>query len=261
MPELSARHTTPRIIEDAEYVLMEFNGRSIQAKMYKPEPNFMVLAYTRVMMWSLLLTTRLNDVGVIGLGGGAIPKWLWHYFPGVQLQIAEPDERVIALAHRFKMPENDQRFNIVAQCGAAFAQQHQQAFDLLFVDAFDADGVPEKLQTKQFYSDIKHALKPAGIAVFNLHNENGDCVNLIHEVFAGNLCWIVNPFNSQPVVFAQSERKIIDRAALTVRAQSLETQTDSEFQPALPLFSPLQLYGTTQSIWYLGRQWPCRCFP
>jgi hypothetical protein len=44
------------------------------------------------------------------------------------------------------------------------------SIDLLLVDGYDTSGIPAALSTQRFYNDCRAALRPGGVAAFNLYD-------------------------------------------------------------------------------------------
>lgn len=245
-----------RVIEDEDYIFLEFDGRAIQGKMNKKHPDFLVLAYLHVMNWGLLLAEKIDHIGVVGLGGGAIPKWLINRTKCRLVSVAEIDDRVIALAERFRIPTSDARLHIKSEAGEQFVKTRRNQFDVLYVDGFDGDGVPAALKSDAFYNDVKHALKSEGVAIVNIGTDL-DALAVLKTVFDQQLYVVKSPFNAQMVVYALPTNRLLDRAVLAERALFLEQTTRDQFYQGIKMFCPL--YGFTPdklTVEFLGKEWP-----
>src|SRR5258708_9707722 len=143
-------------------------GGEVQSIMRVDAPDLLVLGYTRTMMSFLLFIERPKHIGIIGLGGGSIPKHCYRYLPDTQISVAEVCPEIIALRNKFFIPNDDHRFKVFQEDGAEFVKRHRSQFDVLIVDGFDIAGQPEQLFSWSFYDDCYRALAREGILVVNL---------------------------------------------------------------------------------------------
>lgn len=164
--------------EDTEtvYVSEKFGVRSlhigsdtVQSAMRISRPNDLELSYTRSMMACLIFNPEPRTFLMIGLGGGSVAKFVYHYLPDTQIRVLEIDPQVVAIARQcFQVPLDDTRFRISVGDGAEHMTQPGAAVDLVMVDGYDAESHVEELATKEFYSGCRARLAPGGILVVNL---------------------------------------------------------------------------------------------
>lgn len=148
---------------------MHFSDSAIQSRMQLQRPDALVLEYTRTMMGFLLFDPAPGHIAMIGLGGGSIAKFCHRHLPDTHLTVVEINPHVIALRERFKVPPDGPRFRVEHDDGARFVANTPHRFDVLLIDAFDAEGMPESLGTRRFYDDCADVLQPGGLLVVNLH--------------------------------------------------------------------------------------------
>jgi len=159
----------PFVRETLDSQSMHFSDSAIQSRMQLLQPDALVLEYTRTMMGFLLFNPAPAEVAMIGLGGGSIAKFCHRHLPRTRLTVVELNPAVIALRDRFQVPPDGPRFRVVQDDGARFVATTEQRVDVLLVDAFDAEGMPETLGTRRFYDDAVDVLRPGGLLVANLH--------------------------------------------------------------------------------------------
>jgi spermidine synthase len=161
--------TRPFIYEKDGTLSLHFGmGGDVQSIMRVDAPDLLALGYTRTMMSFLLFIERPKHIGIIGLGGGSIPKHCYRYLPDTQISVAEICPEIIALRDKFFIPNDDHRFKVFQEDGAEFVKRHRSQFDVLIVDGFDVAGQPEQLCSWNFYDDCYRALAREGILVVNL---------------------------------------------------------------------------------------------
>lgn len=151
---------------------LHFGTHSRQSSMQLSEPDMLVLDYARAMSCWLLFKETFDEALIIGLGGGSLAKHLLHHFPDCKLCAVEYRKSVVRIARsHFGLPL-DQRLKIITADGGNYVRQRreteQEKFDLLFLDAFDHDGMALSLRNIAFFDACKSLLKPDGILIINL---------------------------------------------------------------------------------------------
>ncbi len=166
LPSQTNSNPSPYIVDEGENKSLYFGHDAVQSSMRTNDPYFLDLEYTRMMMGFLLFNASPRRIAMIGLGGGSIAKFCHKYLLS-EIQIAEINVDVVQLRDTFAIPKDSYRFNIVLADGADFIYQNRD-FDVILVDGYDREGLPEALCTPSFYRNCHRALAPGGIAVFNL---------------------------------------------------------------------------------------------
>jgi spermidine synthase len=164
-----AAATPPYVHDELDARSLHFSMAAIQSRMQLRRPDALELEYTRLMMGWLLFRPQARRLAMIGLGGGSIAKFCHRHLPGSAMTVVEIDPRVIALRERFQVPRDDTRLRVIEDDGAHFVAQTDARFEVLLVDAFDAQGMPAALGARRFYDDCADVLQPEGLLVVNLH--------------------------------------------------------------------------------------------
>ncbi len=148
---------------------LHLGGLAIQSAMRIREPYALELEYTRAMMMFLVLAAQPREVCLIGLGGGSITKFIHRYLKDSRVLALEISAEVAAAARAyFLLPDDDDRLSVRVEDGAAYVHGHPGAVDVLLVDGYDANRIVEDLASDAFYQACSTALRPGGVAVFNL---------------------------------------------------------------------------------------------
>ena len=164
----SASADKPYLSESEGILSLNFDGLSVQSEMFIDAPDDLVIGYTRAMMSFLLLAHAPKNIAMIGLGGGSLAKYCYRYLPDTEITVVEINAEVIALRNEFAIPPDDARFKVLLGDGAAWVRDMQRSPEVLLVDGFDAQGLPEPLSTQRFYDDCYASLADNGILVANL---------------------------------------------------------------------------------------------
>ncbi len=200
----SSDNVRPFIYEDEDGTRsLHFEIGSVQSRMHARSPDRLMLSYTRIIMGFLLFKSRPRHIGMIGLGGGSIPKYCYSYLPHSQISIAEINPDVIALRDSFYIPDDDLRFRVFCEDGADFVLRHPNQFDVLIVDGFDITGQPEQLCSQGFYNDCYKALTPDGIVVANLCDGPVKIlISRMYRSFSGRVVVADSSYGSNRIAFA-----------------------------------------------------------
>ena len=170
---------------------LHLGSETVQSSMRISAPNELVLSYTRAMMCFLLFDGAPKRVAMLGLGGGSLAKFVYHQLPTAKLVVVENSTQVITAARQhFHVPENDQRFEVVAGDGAEWVRMHAHSCDVLLVDGYDGRRKVEEFCTPQFYAAAAAALAPHGLLVVNLWSSDprfDDLVRRIEAAFNGQV--------------------------------------------------------------------------
>ena len=233
----SLQYVNPFVLDDGVARSLYFTRGELQSRMVTHSPWRLAVDYTRTMMGFLLFNPAPARIGMIGLGGGSIAKFCHRYLPASHLTVLEINPHVIALRHDFQIPDDDDRFQVIAADGAMFLHTEAPAYDVLLVDGFDQDGQPAALCTQRFYDDCLAALPAGGMLVVNLHYDHPDYPLLLARIsrsFSGNAVEILSTEQTNSIVFARKSPLISPRSlSLPHSLARLEEAARAELRPDL----------------------------
>lgn len=158
----------PFIIDHGGMRNLFFTVESVQSSMRLDDPNALVAPYTRKMMAFLLFIPAPRHVLMIGLGGGSLAKFCYRHLPRTRISVVEINADIIALREAFAIPDDDERFEVINNDGAAYLAEGRIRPDIVLVDAFDATGVAPSLESSDFYTQVSQCMTPGGVLVMNL---------------------------------------------------------------------------------------------
>ena len=119
---------------------------------------------------------------LLGLGLGSIPSMLERVFKqDMRYTAVDLDEQVIHLANKYVL--NDLRSPVTSYTAdaALFVTQDTGEYDLICVDVFIDDDIPDTLKSTEFLEVAKEMLKPGGILMFNVLSRTKEDVRLAKE--------------------------------------------------------------------------------
>ena len=114
----------------------------------------------------------------IGVGGGTLPLFLAHHFPGARVDAVELDPIVMeAAVESMGLPTDMQNLILYTEDAVGFLQRHveessMEPYDLICIDAFDGnDDVPAAVCSPDFAEILARALHAEhGMLVMNFHS-------------------------------------------------------------------------------------------
>lgn len=145
-------------------------GPARQSALYPDDPLRLVLPYSRTAMIGPALVAPDARMLFVGLGGGAMPRFVHATHPAARIEVAEIEPLVVQAARDWFGFETDARMQVHTTDGRAFIEAADPGrWDLIVLDAFAEDGVPDALTTREFLEAVRRALAPGGVVAGNLH--------------------------------------------------------------------------------------------
>lgn len=141
-----------------------------QTCMRVDDPQHLEFPYTRMMLGSLLVKPDPKRVLIIGLGGGTLPMALREMFPDLEIDAVEIDPAVTRVAEKFFNFKRDDKLRVAEEDGRVFVKKAIKSgtrYDIVMLDAFADDYIPEHLSTQEFLKEVKSILTPDGVVAAN----------------------------------------------------------------------------------------------
>ena len=152
------------------------NAGARQTCIKKSDPEFLVFPYTRMMMGALYLNPEPRSILIIGLGGGTLPATLRSLLPNAVIDAVEIDPAVVKAARTYFGFKDDAALKVHIEDGRVFVKRAIKAgakYDLIMLDAFEDDYIPEHLLTREFLLEVKTILSPQGVVAANTFSGSG----------------------------------------------------------------------------------------
>jgi len=172
----ASRYNTIRVVEDDRGLrTLQFRKYGARQSVVKVgDPDHLELAYSRVIPIGLAFVEQPKRILVVGLGGGTIPCFLHKHYPRTVIDVVDIDPDVVQVAKRFFGFREDAVMHAYAEDGRRFIERCEDPYDIIFLDAFDADSIPYSLATREFLLAVRAALAPGGIAVANIWSSSSN---------------------------------------------------------------------------------------
>ena len=133
-------------------------------------PKRMVFAYTKMTMTGLLFTAQPEHILVVGLGGGTLPVAFRQLFPTALIDTVEIDPAVTRVAKEFfgfQAQPNITVYDQDARVWTKRAVRKARRYDLIVLDAFNGEYIPEHLMTREYLEETKALLAPGDTLMAN----------------------------------------------------------------------------------------------
>lgn len=134
------------------------------------QPEKLVFPYTRMVFASLLLNPHPENILIVGLGGGSIPHTLRKLYPEAQITVVEIDSAVLRVAQNYFDFKDSENLKIHIMDARVFIKREmlkKRKYDLIILDAFNGDYIPEHLMTLEFLQEVGAILETHGVLAAN----------------------------------------------------------------------------------------------
>ena len=109
-----------------------------------------------------------NRVLLLGFGLGSIPFMLERRFGKIfDYTGVELDPAVIYLASKYVLPDLESRTELVQTDAELFLQMRAETYDLICMDIFLEQRVPQQFETPAFFELLRERLTPGGTVLYN----------------------------------------------------------------------------------------------
>lgn len=133
-------------------------------------PDRLVFDYGKMMLGSLLMGPAPKHVLVVGLGGGTLPRALFKLVPGVDIDVVEIDPAVVRVAAQYFDFHAGAQVHVFVEDGRTYVKRMGRAgkhYDLIMLDAYDHQYIPEHMLTQEFLQEVQALLPPGGVLAAN----------------------------------------------------------------------------------------------
>ena len=152
---------------------------------------------------------------VLGMGTGTYASQCSRYFPGIEAEGVEIDEKITRLARQyFAMPDS---VPVTTYDGRAYLNAVDTKSDVILVDAYQDISIPFQMASVEFFSLVREHLKPGGVMVVNM-NMRSEREGNINDYLADTICRVFPavytvdvPLNSNRILFASEAGDLLER--------------------------------------------------
>jgi spermidine synthase len=205
------------------------------------DPDSLVFNYAKMMLGALYLQPEPGRILIIGLGGGILTSTLARILPKAKIDTVEIDPAVVRVARKYFNFRITPAATVSEEDGRVFVKRaikKGMKYDLIMLDAFDHEYIPEHLLTQEFLREVKAVMAPEGVLAANTWSSSRlyDHESTTYESVFGRF---FNLRQSSRVILVQNNG-LPSKSAITRNAEALETRlkpfgVGADF--LLPLFS------------------------
>lgn len=204
-------------------------------------PRRMVFSYTRMSMAVLLFNPQPSSVLTIGLGGGTLPTAFAELFPGIEQDAVEIDPAVVDIAKGYFGFRSGPSLRVHTQDARVWVKRaalRKDRFDVIVLDAFNGEYIPEHLMTADFFQELKSLLTPQGVLVSNTFgvSELYDSESATYAHVFGDFINFRVPDSANRIILVPMSHT--DNDTLHERAKALKSTLD-------PYGIPITRYAST----------------
>lgn len=110
----------------------------------------------------------INDVLILGMGLGSIPYILEKSFnKEMNFTCVELDEEIIQWAEKYVFDELKSYIEVIHGDAFTFSYTTEQKYDMICIDVFMDDIIPEEYLEHDFIYDLQDLLNEDGVIIFN----------------------------------------------------------------------------------------------
>lgn len=224
------------VVDSAGIRSLHFETAIQQSSIDLKQPERLVFEYYRAMCLALLFHPTPSSLLILGLGGGALCRFLLEARPDSDMVTVEFREGVVDVAYEwFGLPDLPRLETWIADAHTYLHNTDRQ-FPVIFVDLYDALGMSDSLTERRFFNDCMDCLTDSGILSINLwHSDKKGfqrSCQILEELSAGRVSYIsVDDANTVALVF--KEQQTVRLRDLKLASQRLEASTGLNLAPYL----------------------------
>ena len=205
-------YRTVLVVQDKNRLCMQFSVREDQGNQSckdRRDPKRLVFEYAKLVFSSFLLNPEPKNILVVGLGGGTLPLAFRELLPQARIDVVEIDAAVASVAKEYFDYETTEPGKLYVQDARIFgkrAARRDLRYDLILLDAFNGDYIPEHLMTREYLLETRELLAPEGVLLANTfsisklyHHES-----TTYESVFGKLLTVQSPLSANRVIVAKN---------------------------------------------------------
>ncbi len=206
------------------FTITELGGQN-QSCFFLDDHDKLVFPYAKMVLTSLLVQDNPQRILIIGLGGGTLVHTYSLLFPQAEIIVAEIDEAVVDVAEEYFDFRTTDKIKAVAEDGRLYIKRaglRNEKFDLVILDAFNGDYIPEHLMTAEFLEEVKKLLPPNGMVVANTFSSSRlySAESQTYTQVFGKL-FNIRMANTGNRIIVASPQPLPDKATLEQRAAAM----------------------------------------
>jgi spermidine synthase len=185
----------------------------------------LVFPYGKLVLSSLLVQDNPQRILIVGLGGGTLVHTYSTLFPNAEIFVSEIDDAVVHVAERYFDFKETDKIHVEVVDGRIDIKRRGlrgEKFDLVILDAFNGEYIPEHLLTREFLQEVKALLPENGMVVANTFSTSRlyDAESVTYSDVFGEIYNVRQAGTGNRIIVA-SQQPLPDKATLDARAAAL----------------------------------------
>ena len=189
-------YRTVMVVQDRNRLCMQFSVRRDQRNQSckdRRDPRRIVFEYAKLVFASFLANPKPQNILVVGLGGGTLPVAFRELLPAARIDVVEIDQAVVSVAEEYFDYAATAPGKLYVQDARTFGKRaatRDIRYDLIVLDAFNGDYIPEHLMTREYLLETQALLAPGGVVVANTfsisklyHHESATYASVFGQLF------------------------------------------------------------------------------
>lgn len=147
------------------------------------------------------LPEEIKNILILGVGGGTLFGMLTAKFPHAHITAVDVDAEIISLYKKYFMRGDVSSVSLVCEDARKFITQavrEKKMFDLVIIDLYIGNDVPDFVTNTAFLASIHRILAKKGMAVYNYFNSSDQSHNA--EVLLDKLSQIYHCVYSRDIL-------------------------------------------------------------
>lgn len=222
------------VYREEPHVTMQFGLNDklyTESKMVVGDELELPVPYTRLMTLGTVYSDRMDEILMIGLGGGRTSWYLHRHLQSSSIDAVELDPDVIRLAKEHFSIKEEAGYQVFEGDGRLYLSRSDDTYDIVLIDAYRGPYVPFHLLTQQFYELVESRMNDGGCVVQNIDPTSmmfDSAIATVSSVF--DHVDLYKALGNTVIVAYNGEKK--DLGQLRERAQAL--QEEYGFHHSLP---------------------------
>ncbi|MBI5100535.1 MAG: fused MFS/spermidine synthase [Nitrospirae bacterium] len=199
-----------------------------QGGIYVNAPEKLLYEFTQMGFVALAFMERdPQDALFVGLGAGAMPRYFSSHYPKANIDIAEIDPDMPAVARKYFHFRETDRMKVHVDDGRLFVKRARKKYDLIVLDAYQNDYIPFHLTTLEFLKEVKSRLKEEGVVVSNItstfRNKFFDSMVMTYKKAFSNFYILKGKKSGNFIFIATAGGKIKDKSNVEAKARKIQS--------------------------------------
>lgn len=189
---------------------------------------FKPVGYEASIIGSIFIPKKLNNILILGLGGGRMGNIINHYLPNINIENVEIDPEIVYVAKRYFQFNENENNKVIVSDARLFLNHTKSQYDLIIVDIFNGLTVPYHVSTREFFQTVLSRMSPNGCVAMNVSAKKSNYTSLL-KTFSSVFSNIVSFENIHGITnktIVSCKGVILNEAELIARLANFKINND-----------------------------------